>query len=341
MIEIVQFLKPPGSVVRFRSIKTEVHMTIRFPRILLSLFLCGAFIKPVSAQVMANIVDAPFTATLTYNHAGQAPLIMPIARASDGSTYRGAPINDGNSGPFIIEDVPNHRRIQFSAYPPITYTHTYRLTTQSFVTESIEQHRERLRRCKGSEQDWDTELGIRVSNASAGAGQQDWVVSDVRREEPDPRLFQIPEEYLSDPLLDARTVFVENQTGISEVDKVSAQFSRDLPRVKPLAVVEEKSAADLTAVFTKVSVDELKASPQAVRMTPSPVWASGIKMRIYLRGSSEPAFETAAGSPGTVKGDWFGAVECVTALWNRVANTHVGEWPPPEATKPKELAADH
>ena len=190
----------------------------------------------------------------------------------------------------------------------------------------------------------DTELGIRVSNSSAGptqGGKDSWVVSDVRREEPDPSLFQIPKEYLSDPFLDARTVFIDNQTGISEVGRVSAQFGRDLPRVKPLTVVEEKSAADLTAIFTKVSVEELEASPQAVHMTPSPVWASGVKMRIYLRGSSEAAFETAAGSSDTAKGDWFAAVECVTALWNRVANTHVGQWPPPEATKSKELAASH
>jgi hypothetical protein len=316
-------------------------MKNRFPRIFLAFVFWGVFKEPAAAQLIANIVDAPFTATLTYNHEGQTPVTQRIARASNGSTYRGAPIHDGNSGPFIIEDVPNHRRIEFTRYSPVTYIHTYRLTTQNFVTESVEQHRERLSRCREVDESWDYELGIRINRPSVGPQQREnsWIITDIRREEPDPSLFEIPKEYLSDPLLEARTVFIDNQTGIPEVlDKATAQFdaSKTMRRVTPFTTVQEKDAADLTAIFTKISVDELQASPPAVVMTPSPTWASGIKMRIYLRGSSEAAFEAAAGSSGSVKGDWFAAIECVTALWNRVANTYVGQWPLPDASKPKD-----
>jgi hypothetical protein len=363
-------------------------MTIRFSEIFLALVLCGVFVEPAVAQTAAHVLDAPFTATLTYGQASP----MRIARASNGSTYRGAYEHDGKFGQVFIEDVPNHRRIEYSVPPPNIRNHTYRLTAQSFSTESIEEHRERLGRSqqhfaddpddvkagrqyhhiplgersgdgmtlfgvrveetfadgtKRISEHWDSDLGVTISRTSTGpqeGKQASWVVTDIRREEPDPSLFEIPKEYLADPLLDVNTIFIDNQTGVPEVlDKASAQFDswKWPPIRKPLTIVNEKRAADLTATFTKVSVAELQGGPQAVVRTPSPTPASGIKMRIHLRGSSEAEFETAAGSSGTVKGDGFAAIECVTALWNLVANTHVGEWPPPGGPRSNDSLMNH
>jgi hypothetical protein len=366
-------------------------MAIRFSEAFLALILSGPFIEPAVAQNTEHILDAPFTATLTYSKTGQAPLVMRIARASNGSTYRGAPIHDGNSGPFAIEDVPNHRRLEFSDPGLWENNHTYRLSKQDFRTPSADQYREFLRRgqqhltddpddvkagrryhhislgersgdgmsllgvrteitfddgTKRIEEHWDSDLGITISRTSEGpkeGEQSSWVVTDIRREEPDPNLFQIPKEYLSDPFQVARTVFIDDQTGIPEVlERVTAQFNtwKWPPTQKPLTIVQQKNAADFTATFTKISVAELEAGFQGTRIT-TPGWvpASGIKMQIHLRGSSELAFDNAVGSSGTAKGDGSAANTCVSDLWTRVLNTRVGEWPSGTA-KPKDSPAD-
>jgi hypothetical protein len=352
-------------------------MTIRFCRIFLALILWGAFKGPALAQMTAHVLDAPFTATVTSNGVGQTPVkMMRIARASNGSTYRGPYERDGRYSMVFIEDVPNHRRIEYQVGPQEFRNHTYRLTTDNFFTESLEEHRARLRRngC-GDDNDkvkggrlyhytplgeksddgmilfgrrveetfddgtkrvneyWDSDLGIQVSRTEDGpkpGRHGSWVVIDIRREEPDPSLFQVPKEYLSDPLLEANTIFIENQTGVPEVlDMATTQLNswKWPPAHKPLTIVQDKSAADLAATFTKITDTELQASYQGIKPSkPTPV--SGIKMRIHLRGSSEIEFENAAGSSGTAKGDGSAAQTCVTALWNLVANTHVGQWPP-------------
>jgi hypothetical protein len=365
-------------------------MTIRFPRIFLALVLCGVFIDPAVAQTAANILDAPFTATLRYYQAGQPPVTMRIARASNGSSYRGPYEHDAKFGQVFIEDVPNHRRIEYSVPPPNIRNHTYRLTTRSFFPESIEEHRERLRRSqqhfaeypddvkagrpyhhiplgersgdgmtlfgvraeetladgtKRISEHWDSDLGITMSRTSTGpqeGKQASWVVTDVRREEPDPSLFQIPKEYLSDPLLEVNTIFIDNQTGVPEVlDMATTQLNswKWPPAHKPLAIVRERNAADLAAIFTKISVADLEASHQAITESTTPT--SGIKIQVYLRGSPAPEFENAMGSSGTAKGDGRAAQMCVTALWNLVANAHVGERPPPGASKPTDSVTNH
>jgi hypothetical protein len=366
-------------------------MTIRFPIILLVLVLCGVFRELAVGQNAQNIIDAPFTATETFNEAGQTPVIMRIARASDGSTYRGSYGHDGNFGQVFIEDVPNHRRIEYPVPPPNIRDHTYRLTPQSFSTESIEKYRERLRRSqqhfaddpddvkagrqyhhiplgekagdgmmlfgvraeetfadgtKRISEHWDSDWGITMSRTSTGpqeGKQMAWVVTDIRREEPDPSLFQIPKEYFSDPLLEVNTVFIDNQTGVPEVlDMATTQLNswKWPPVHKPLTIVQEKNAADLTAVFTKISAADLQASHQAIsESTTTPT--SGIKLQVYLRGSPGPEFENAMGSSGTAKGDGRAAQMSVTALWNVVLNARVGQWPPPGGSQSKDLLTNH
>ena len=62
-----------------------------------------------------------------------------------------------------------------------------------------------------------------TGNGLAPEGIRAWTVTDFRRVEPDPALFEIPAEYLPghDPLLIAKTVFVENETGDPEVKDAS------------------------------------------------------------------------------------------------------------------------
>jgi len=350
-------------------------MVIRFPRIFLALIFCGAFAELALAQSTAHVLDAPFIATVTSNPLGPAPIKrMRIARASNGSTYLGPYERDGRDGTVLIEDVPNRRRIEYRVPRPEFRDHTYRLTTENFFTESVEEHRARLGCCipdkdklkggrlyhytqlgektgdgmvlfgrrveetlddgtKRVSEYWDSDLGIQVSRTVDGpqpGRHESWVVTDIRREEPDPSLFQVPKEYLSDPLLEVNTIFLDNQTGVAEVlDMATTQLSswKWPPAHKPLMIVQDKSAADLTATFTRITDTELQASRQMIK-TSKPVPVSGIKMKINLRGSSEVEFENAAGSSGTAKGDGFAAQTCVTALWNLVANARVGQWPP-------------
>jgi hypothetical protein len=361
-------------------------MVTRFPRILLALILCGAFKESASAQTTAPILDAPFTATLTYNRLEQPPIKMRIARASNGSTYRGPYQHDGKYGTAFIADVPNHRRIQYRVGPQEFRDHTYQLTVENFSTESLEEHRARLGCCipgkdkveggrlyhytpLGEKNDdglilfgrrveetldngtkrvseyWDSNLGIEVSRTVDGpqpGRHESWVVTDIRREEPDPSLFQVPKEYLSDPLLEVTTIFIDNQTGVPEVlEMATTQLNswKWPPAHKPLTIVQDKSSADLAATFTKITDTELQASYQGIKLSkPTPV--SGVKMQIQLRGSSEIEFENAAGSSGTAKGDGSAAQTCVTALWNLVANARVGQWPS-DTSSPKDSLTNH
>lgn len=352
-------------------------MMTRFAGVFLALVLCGAVRDSALAQSVANVLGSPFTATVVSNPEGQAPVKRwRIARASDGSTYRGPYERDGKLSLVSIADVPNHRRVEYMLGPREFRNHTYRLTTEKFFTESVEEHRARLGCCipdhdkvkggrlfhftpLGEKSDdgmilfgrrveetyddgtkrvseyWDSDLGIEVSRTVDGpqpGRHESWVVTDIRREEPDPSLFQVPKEYLSDPLLEAITIFIDNQTGVPEVlDMATTQLNswKWPPAHKPLTIVQNQSAADLTATFTKITGIELDASYQAIRPSkPTPV--SGIKMQIHLRGSSEIEFENAAGSSSIAKSDGFAAQTCVTALWNLVANTRVGQWPPAE-----------
>jgi hypothetical protein len=363
-------------------------MMIRFCRLFLALILCGAFKEPALAQLTAHVLGAPFTATVTSNVVGQAPIkTMRIARASNGSTYRRPYERDGKYSQVFIEDVPNHRRIEYRIGPQEFRDHTYQLTAENFITQSVEDYRARLGCCipdrdkveggrlyhytslgektddgmilfgrrveetfddgtKRVNEYWDSDLGIQVSRTEDGPkpGRHGyWVVIDIRREEPDPNLFQVPKEYLSDPLLEANTIFIDNQTGVPEVlDMATAQLNswKWPPAHKPLTIVQDKSAADLAATFSKLTDTELQASFQMAKPS-KPTAVTGIKMRVHLRGSSEIEFENAAGSSGTAKGDGFAAQTCVTALWTLVANAHVGQWPPPGPSMLKDSLTNH
>ena len=345
---------------------------IRFHAIFLALILCGALQSPALAQSTSHVLDAPFTAIVTFNKVGQAPVkLMRIARASNGSVYRGPYKRDGKYSTVSIDDVPNHRQIEYRVSPREFRDHSYRMTADNFFTESVEQHRARLGCCipdkdkikggrlyhytplgekpdngmtlfgrrveetladgtKRFSEYWDSDLGIEVSRTVDGpqpGRHESWIVTEIRREEPDPSLFQVPKEYLSDPLLEVRTIFIDNATGISEVlDRITTQLNswKWPPSHKPLTIVQDKTAADIVATFTRITDTELDASHQAIKQS-KPIPVSGIKMQVHLRSSSEIEFENAAGSSGTAKGDGFAAQTCVTALWNLVAKARVGQ----------------
>jgi hypothetical protein len=169
---------------------------------------------------------------------------------------------------------------------------------------------------------WQSDLGLTMSSSTIHEDGEEsyWTIINLRREEPDPSLFQIPKEYLSDPMLDANTIFIENMTGTQEVlDSAISKLNlwKKMKHVKPLTIVQEKNAADLTATLTRVPVSDLSPNDQASS-------TSGIKLQVFLRTSKEPVFEESVGSSGSARSDGFAAERCVTSLWNRLANTHVG-----------------
>jgi hypothetical protein len=166
---------------------------------------------------------------------------------------------------------------------------------------------------------WESDLGLMMSSANSGPGEghdSHWVVTNLRREEPDPSLFRIPKEYLADPVLDANVVFLENLTDSPEVlSGALTEFNlwtKLRPLVKPLAVAKEKNAADLNATFSRVPI-----------MGQSPI-TSGVKLEVYLRDSPDPVFEFIAGSSGSAAADERAAQICIGQFHNRLANTHVG-----------------
>ena len=188
---------------------------------------------------------------------------------------------------------------------------------------------------------WESDLGIVVSSKDLGpmeGEEHSYVVTNVRREEPDPSLFQIPKEYISDPLLDAKTVYIENLTGAPEVvDGVLGDlyFWKREPRVShvtPLTVVNEKNAADLTATFTRVPVVE----GAGVEGSGKP----GIRLEVFPRDSSNPAYQvTLVLEQDSVNGHKLIAMRCFTALWNRLSSTRVGLQPQRGSSELKVQAA--
>jgi hypothetical protein len=172
---------------------------------------------------------------------------------------------------------------------------------------------------------WESDLGLTMSYSILRPGELEEthsVLTNLRREEPDPSLFQIPKEYLSDPLLEAKTIFIDNQTGAPEILRGAVSqldgWKKDR-YVKPLAVVHERSAADLTATLARASVTDQGAT------------TSGVRLQIYLREAQAPIFEAAERSSGSESGDEFAAFRCMEGLRNTVANTHVGQRRPPVA----------
>jgi hypothetical protein len=350
-------------------------MTIQFPKILLTLILCGAFIGLASAQQIENVVGAPFTATFSRTTPGQPRRVCQMARASNGSIYLGCSGADGRLSGVEISDVPNHRRIAFFVPPPSVPNHTYTLSTPrqgKFTTVSADDVRQQLHWGQGvcreqpeislgerssdglklfgfrSEKTyddgtkrvteyWESDLGIVVSRKDLGpqeGEEHSYVVTNIRREEPDPSLFQIPKEYISDPLLDAKTVYIENLTGAPEVlDGALGELDfwkrpPKMPYVRPLSVVSERNAADLTATFTRVPVVEGSSKP-------------GIRLEVFPRDSSDPAYQvTLALERDSVDGHKLIAMRCFNALWNRLSSTRVGLRPQPGSSEPKAQAVE-
>jgi len=347
-------------------------MMTPFLTIPLVLLLCATFVKSASAQIIANVVGAPLTATVTLHNAreGEAPsqTTRRIARASDGSTYSASYGPDGTLGRVEIDDVPTNRRITFFVPPPNDFSHTYMLRTPphgKFRLWSTEEIRQQVR-CqqdawteepdrqkengrvhdivlgerssdgmtlfgfrsektyddgsKKMSEHWWSDLGIMISDTNVGPGEgreSSYVVTNLKREEPDPSLFQIPNEYLFDPLLDANTIFLDNQTGsqpvldgaVSELN----EWKRRSSLVKALVIVKEKSAADLTAVFTQVPVTDQGST------------ASGLKLLVFLRNASQPVFERTVGIPDTPHGEKWAGGFCLVQFWNRLSSTKVGQ----------------
>ena len=172
-----------------------------------------------------------------------------------------------------------------------------------------------------------------TGNGLAPEGIRAWTVTDFRRVEPDPALFEIPAEYLPghDPLLNAKTVFVENETGDPEVKDASERdFNswRSMTHLGPLEqeeasqgwrqmTVASKQKADIIAVFTSVRNDDDASILPAM------------EMKIYAPNSDEPLFtDRWASNPNFRIQDELSrytrdmAAGCVTGLLNRLEHTH-------------------
>ena len=176
---------------------------------------------------------------------------------------------------------------------------------------------------KVMEEHWRSDLGLFVSDKenedspAEGKSSRISIVTDLHLGEPDPKLFEIPAEYLpgNDPVLNAKSVFIDNQTGEQEVaDRAIAKFNQ----WKRMAVRASKQEADIIAVFSKATTHDLDPA------------ASSIEMNIYQPGSEHPIFTTRPRLPSgavgleTTQQDRWAAGECVADLWSRITNTRIG-----------------
>ena len=100
---------------------------------------------------------------------------------------------------------------------------------------------------------WQSDLGVAATFVEKGpATQTVRILTNLHRIEPNPKLFEIPAEYLPHPtpLLDGKKVFVDNETGVPEVgDAAVAQFNAFGPSKHPWVVVGSMDEADIVAVF--------------------------------------------------------------------------------------------
>ena len=331
----------------------------------------------LTAQIM-HIIDAPFTATLSYTRdGGKTYLYTQLARASNASTYMALKTAAGRTIRITIEDVPNNRTIVLFPQPP-SYTYWIEpAPSGKFRVDSIENYRGMLQRGEDAfvqrpDRDrtdgthhHETALGVRNENGMTLFGSRDelttmtgdkttveaWrsdfginisiksykpttgetmvsAVTDLRHVEPDPSLFEIPAEYLPhhDPLLDAKSVFIENQTREPEVTVGAGRVLNDWKR---LTLTTSRENADLIAVFQYT----LNYDVATHRAKDNPVLAANpsIGMKLYVQGSNEPVFTshllvnlTAPVGNNRPREDMSAAMGCVVELWNRIANTHVG-----------------
>jgi hypothetical protein len=343
-------------------------MKYLFTSSVVSLLLCCGFSKPLLAQ-LANITDAPLTATITFSVNGQPTSTEEIARANNGSTYDQSKSREGSFVHTFIVDIPNNRRIELTGLP---LSHTYRIQTsdRKIYTCTLEEYRATLQRLQESfrdrpdrdkpngshhheiplgtrqqdgmtvfgsrdeivlstgekriVEDWQSDLGFAVTFAdSSDTHPMVRTLTNVRHVEPDPKLFDIPAEYLahSDPLLDGKKVFVDNKTGIPEVADAAALAFNGAPPQHSWVTVGSIDEADLVAEFAPVTRNDDLDPPFEMKVhVPG---SDNILFVTHPRRNPEYQIKNYLNYEKSVTGS------CVVDLWNRVANTHVGLVPNP------------
>jgi hypothetical protein len=168
---------------------------------------------------------------------------------------------------------------------------------------------------------WDSELGffLRWTDTHPATGSIEIrTLTNLRRVEPDPKLFVIPAEYLphADPLLDATKVFIDNQTGIPEITDGAADVFKAWGS---MAVTDRQDDADLVAVFTNVLMDGPETNEFPIKMGIYTPHSNTILFTSHLvkNMKSQPSAYSSHQLAGIAKG-------CVVDLWNRIANTRIG-----------------
>ena len=189
---------------------------------------------------------------------------------------------------------------------------------------------------KRTTEKWESDLGFDVSRITDWHGKtRVWTVTDIERVKPDPTLFEIPKEYLphNDPLLEAKTVFVENRTGDEKVKDAVERAFNNWKRMtitamsnswKQISITNTREKADIIAVFTRTAKTDLD---------------SGIEMRVYVPNSEEPVFTSHSNLAPPINqnlSNSYIAISCVDALWTRIANTRIGL-----IDSPRSLATAH
>ncbi len=171
---------------------------------------------------------------------------------------------------------------------------------------------------------WQSDLGVAVTSADSGDKHQTVrTLTNVRRVEPDPKLFEIPAEYLahSDPLLDGKKVFVDNETDVPEVADAAMRAFNGAPPQHSWGTVGSIEEADLVAEFVPVTRNDDLDPP--------------FEMKIHVPGSDDILFVShPRRNPNYQIKSYLNyekslSGSCVADLWNRVANTHIGLVPNP------------
>lgn len=181
-----------------------------------------------------------------------------------------------------------------------------------------------------TEENWRSDLGltliekVNVDSPKEGKSSSISTVTDLHLIEPDPRLFEIPAEYFpdNDPLFNAKTVFIDNQTGEQEVADGAESIFKEWKR---LAVTTSRVKADVIAVFTNTAVYDSGVAVSSVEMN---ILQPDSEYSIF---TSRPVLSHDDATAETRREDQMVARRCVLDLWNRLSNTRIGliTLPPP------------
>lgn len=159
---------------------------------------------------------------------------------------------------------------------------------------------------------WRSDLGLDVSGKTVWPAQnkeESAALTNLRRGEPDPRLFGIPKEYIDhvDDLRDAKTVFFDNRTGSQEIlDAVEVALISSTH----FTIAADKDTADLIAKLT------IGATEQSV--------IRDINVDIFKRGSFIPLLQTNLGTRSASYPALSGAATkgCIVSLWSRLEKVY-------------------